>query len=721
MSSASASDPEVSGRDDAEPPPKRPSCLECSTIKKKCERPAAGERCLRCVAGNEPCTEQDYSISRRKREALIRSGGRGLNAFAARKAKWRKPAPVGTRDGPESRLASPTDTRSISSASHSSQADLRVLFAGFDQPQVIFVPAEDTFLPKLPSPGDSIPSPPPAGADLTIGDFLHPALSSFFSGRNRKVPLLHRQVFEAAFVTPGGPLYGRERPAALAYAAAAWGLIDAGPEVSFLDEMTRLSSARALFAAATELVCAGYLDCAPGSAQMTDLEALQTMLLVWNVALPLGQIPKASPLIQPCLELLRRMAILPDGSFIGSQPPADVNEWLRNEMVLRAWIVLASIEGSHAYVVHREPMVDFFGPHCLPLPAPEVFFQHPDPEEAFRLLVSTQEGRAAPAASVDFSAYARSLTPENAARAVQDLVEPVFACRASQLSIYHVGNLLRCLRIRIRAFAAAESIQPAEILGRPDSELTPVQRLYVDLVDVSTAVLNAFFTSMPSGIGVALAEGVTGPLFSQSRDFFADRAHAVAVAGVAASLQGMMMEHHLLPELPGSGGSSLVASPSLVQLIERALLLSRTLAGMMAEDPACELAHSVPVNPALRLGSLGLAAAALVRGSGGDPAVADALEQDAKVAARTLDWLAKRFGPLMRQIAANFREAMAASGVRPDSPAPMTDGAPTVSLQLGRTVSGNIEAAADPAEAIAAALLLPEADMRRFFESNEAE
>ncbi|KAI9020630.1 hypothetical protein DFJ74DRAFT_133083 [Hyaloraphidium curvatum] len=739
-----------------------PSCLECSDAKKKCERaeeaPLNGSghippgwphplgRCLRCEEFSLPCTPQDFAVSRRKRERL-RMLGAGLlpedptplpprrRAFLAgttsggREVRALRDSPT-VSAGVLKPAGKPAATRAESVKPFSPDASFSSHpgYLPFNTPQA-------THSSTLDSPSPSGGFPIASGAETVPSDLVLLALDSFWSGYNRKMSFVHRTAFERAFASPGGPFYGASKPMALMYAMAALGLQDPEPDVA-LPEMDRLRYARLFCEKASELLLAGFF--ARGghlgnAAPVSDLEALQTLTLLWNLALPAGLGSKVLPFMKLSVDLLVRLAVLPDGSIMWSQPQKRWDEWLRGEMIVRSWITLTNLDSSAAYMLRKEPLCDFSSAQLM-LPCHEAYFLHPDPEYGFHLLAAARANGTSLPAYVDFRPFFSNPSAEEGVLLVRSLLEPFFGIRASQLVFVVVIALLRRMRFQLRAFAASLGIDPLDCFAKPAEARSPPEGAFVSLVEVFTAVADAVFSSLPAGIAEPLADGNPDPLLEGWATSFADPAHAALAAVLCTCIRGLQMEHYFLDAdaVPSSAPGTVFASRAFVHVLENAILISRMFEGIRAWDPWCKLTHFTLVTPCLRMGSLGVAVIGLLRRAG-QPATG--LEGDVAVAARTLDWLALRHGPFsgfrsrlraeladllvrmaVRKVAQNFRRTILEAGIDAPEDFPLGDAAPELETDVGK-LDPRLLAVGDPGRSVARMILVMDGEIKEYLET----
>ncbi|KAI9014068.1 hypothetical protein DFJ74DRAFT_275242 [Hyaloraphidium curvatum] len=123
---------------------------------------------------------------------------------------------------------------------------------------------------------------PPADPDSLI----FACLSHFWSDYHKLYPLVHRASFEAAFApNAASPLYGTHPPLALVFAMAA---IGARTSNFGLSEAGKATLGRAYCERSRDVLLAGYFDANPLCRPISDIEALQTLILLLQVLLGVG-------------------------------------------------------------------------------------------------------------------------------------------------------------------------------------------------------------------------------------------------------------------------------------------------------------------------------------------------------------------------------------------------------------------------------------------------
>lgn len=522
-------------------------------------------------------------------------------------------------------------------------------------------------LPTASSPLSNVSVP----RSVTTGyeDQLLTSLAGFWDCFNITSPIVHQKAFEEAFVAPGSTIYGANPPTALLYAMAANGTRFAELPSSMDGE--RLRCSRYFVEKAKDLLLSGYYG--SGQPVVTDIEALQTLFLIYNYLIPERVAPGAFVLMERGVDILIKLYTQPDGTPIGFRPPVDAIDWLHTELVLRMYILYAIWDVAYAYLVGRDTLHPYFS-HPVALPSHESYFVMPPPE-AFVMLRSYLPQSSQVWTIVDFSLLTGAFAPDpaTACQLVDSVIAPIFQHRASHLAAVYCLGFLREFRRGLRQFAQTQSIDPVELASQHAPNDSPAETVYRQQVATFDAMGSQIALSLPQEIGLHLAAGDPRPLLHRSNFFFPDYRYAHSFLCSYISARCMAVENWM-PNIAEDPPVAFYSSPDFLSTLESGILVVRLMSFQMAEEERLRWSRPWAMVPVLRVGGLHVAAVKMCRGAQMDGLNqnldgVEAAKEDVRVIWRWLDVMGAIHRPLGRMLALNFRKVMRDAGIEPESPA----------------------------------------------------
>jgi hypothetical protein len=505
-------------------------------------------------------------------------------------------------------------------------------------------------------------------------DLLRPAFDAFWADCHSLQPILHRQSLLTALAGAGNgtsDLYGTTTPTALMYAAAACGARSV--RAPGLSSAQRARLVRDFDEQARALVLAGYVGRQEGDARrMSMLEAAQTLCLVVENVITLGDMKQdtAADSIDAATVLVRQLCF--EGSQDGSDlvfsarktTPLTASDWIRDDSKIRIFILTASMEAGLAHWSVREPVLWQLAEDEIPLPSPDALWDHSDPEEAFEMLYGDMN-LASGLAAVDFAPFRADPTVLEGTAIAEACLRPIFEGRAGFLSICCLFGFLRSLSAELRKLAASAKIDGLAVaIADCDPSVTLDSSAEVDLYRAKTALVDAIVDSMPSffpePLGLSIAHGDAAPVFS-SNLIFQYPSHAHSFLNFLFNCLCMPLEHFTNGSPPSTQPiNKLFTSPLFPILATRASCALRLLESTSQHDPHKKWKHFVGLFPCLKLGTMFLAC---TRSVGVQAAVEAGYDRDVSVVCDALDTMANVYGPAMRRIAGEFRDAAVEGGL----------------------------------------------------------
>lgn len=496
------------------------------------------------------------------------------------------------------------------------------------------------------SPGNMaspIPHPMPLpNAIADLPDILLPSVAAYWNFLHASSTVVHRPIFERAFLENRTPIYGNGAPLALLYALAANGT-RLTPMPGLTDEQ-RIRCARMYADRSKELVSAYYSQ-PEGQNAMTDIEALQTMLVLYDYFVPAGFAVAMFPFLERLADLAVNVCLdkATGGAVVGlAREPEDALEWVVAEMKTRAWLMTSLMDVATATIAKREPLHQYFR-HKLYLPAHELFYDMNSWEDAFDLLFRAPDKPER--TLVDFSVLsALEVDPDLRAQVLKDVISPTFRHAATYGTLGVVNNCMRDLRNRIRAFAMANGIAPLALISKDSSQDTPSERAYRMHVSHMDNLVADIYAAMPPEFGPDLAKGSGTSFFKLWPTYFSDRGYAHAFMASCVMVQAFTLENVMSGD-PSTASAEIFSSPFFVRVLESAIIIVRLLRAQLEDDPGLSLLPYSIVYTVLRVGYLFLAAVRVSQNAGQNSAEMG-YDDDVRVIARVLDSFGVRYPPL---------------------------------------------------------------------------
>jgi hypothetical protein len=416
-------------------------------------------------------------------------------------------------------------------------------------------------------------------------DAILASIAAYFESCHVFPSIIHRSTFQFAFLKPS-PIY-KQKPHALLCAMAALGVrhavIPGGLSLS-----DRMKMGADFCDRARQFLLAGYFAKArtnvPGA--MSDMESVQTLILIYQYAIFEGGAGKAAELLERASDILREMSPSSGMRFHGLNPvrPANAVEWVRDELVRRVFISLAWMDMAYSYYGNRKPFMDYHSEPVI-LPAHEFYFDMGDAEEAFTLLYGVN-GIGLDPAVVDCSACSnRSRVPdaELACSLVRAVIAPIFQLRASWTSIMYLTSLFRLFRTRLRELAQSARVNPMQLMAQDpsfDSVAEATYRSFVSTFDLALAEVN---NAIPEEVAFPLVGGDAGRFLALGSQWFNGYPYLFGFLSALISLRSQSVENWLDG---GDSGRSIedaafFASSPMQSILESSILITRVLAEMM--------------------------------------------------------------------------------------------------------------------------------------------
>ena len=562
--------------------------------------------------------------------------------------------------------------------------------------------------------------------EFNLYGLLQPCLTAYWGFVNPSNPIVHRASFEAAIAGQGGydGPFGASPPYSLLFAIAGAGAAAAVDELPFLSDVQRARLARAYCAMAKELLLSSHVDKAPGvPGRMTDLEAALTLYICYMTVAASGQVKGGLIAVQYASAVLAGLAGDPASPYFVLGPsgfPRTATEWIKNEMVQRCWILLASADLAMSYWGGRETFLNYFPLRPIPLPAHEAFFDDMDPETAFRKLPCVMDGQHI-WPSVDFGPFLRTPNVPMAADLSRLCVEPVFSHRASVLTLTLHNTFLRELRRKQSIWLKYVGLDTVGMMTKIPTIYTAAERQYRDGVIVFDAFIDAALASMPKEIGDSFIAGDSGPFFAKWNSYFANAAQAHYAATILMSLRTLPTEHYLRQE-QATSDPSLFSSPEFLRILESSILYSRLLDGKMEADPDLRWAHHFHVAPGSRAGALLLAVIKSLNNVGGTRWVtgdSTGLINDARAIWRLLEAAGRRVGISIKVLAEDYKQQMLAADIPlEDRRLVDADGEVDEAPALRFLLDGSAEQLHDPSKVFMNTVVSADQAARNFYRSH---
>lgn len=233
------------------------------------------------------------------------------------------------------------------------------------------------------------------GYRCSLPDLIISCIAAYWSLIHPTCPLIHRPTFDAAYSNSDtGSVYSGKPPAALMYALAASG------SRRHHDRVRAHHAGKFYADKATSFLLAGYFSPPPDARSVSDLEAVQTLLILADFYT--SQSVPSADLIRTLLPITLQVCMDPSTGIIPlGREPVSPEEWIAGEMRCRAWCAAACLDISFAPSESRPLLYDWTR-HPVVIPAHESLFDADPASTGFSLVY----GAGARPFAVDFSAPA---------------------------------------------------------------------------------------------------------------------------------------------------------------------------------------------------------------------------------------------------------------------------------------------------------------------------
>lgn len=408
---------------------------------------------------------------------------------------------------------------------------------------------------------------------------------------------------------------------------------------------------------------------------MSDLEALQTVSVLYDVFVPAGLSGKAASFWAWGARLLNHICNEgPPGTgpLDNPQPAISIRDWLYRDILLRCHWSMAIVDLDRAYYLRREPSMNFFArtARCN-LPWHDIYYFDPDPAKAFRAM---QLNAHTVPVGPDLRGFAREPTEEMAMLTSNMFIEPVFSFRAGIFGTLALNNFLIVLTDRLRKFAERRRVRGLEVMAKAtpsvdaNGMLTPPmlsakEQYFMERVHLFDRFCYGCFYALPHGIGRKILEGDADAFFQVAPNYFADTANSNYLAAILLNMLSRMIQNRF----HGGGNPDPVAlfcSPEFAKVLETAAIFTAILRAQLRHDPQIDGVAYLPTVPVLRIGALQIALLAGLPEHAPERAL---LANDLATTVAYFQIHARRAGPAGHQIAANFTAGAASVGVFVDT------------------------------------------------------
>jgi hypothetical protein len=245
----------------------------------------------------------------------------------------------------------------------------------------------------------------------------------------------------------------------------------------------------------------------------------------------------------------------------------------------------------------------------------------------------------------------------------------------------------------MRNYAAVQGVDPVSLASQNPRLDTEAEAGYRRAVSVYEAMVDSITDSLPPDLGVPLARGDPTPLLLNAPSFFPDvqTAHSFVCFYITARC---IPVENWLPKTSDPPGS-FFRSPAFLKILESSIIVVRTIATQMAQEPGLWWSRPWAMVPVMRVGGLYVAAVKMCRESG-DAETREGFAKDLRIVYRWLiamGGIHKPLGTLFlgqrpficsrcradheiktgRTLALNFRKVMLDAGVETSSPAALSE------------------------------------------------
>lgn len=539
-------------------------------------------------------------------------------------------------------------------------------------------------------PANSIPTSP---SNLPFMEARTIALNTFWE---IKGSIVHRQAFLAALVGRGGQdaehysinstsssvhaqlcaLYGGQKPSALLFAILANGALCLDPSTGY-SEAEKYRIAKSWTQQSVNLLLAGRGGSAgsdPASAScslMSDLEAIQTVVILFDVFMPTGLVAKAVSLWTWGVRLLSHLSVQGPapgtGPLDNPQPAQSIQEWLYRDIILRCHWAMAAVDVDRAYYTRSEPLINFFPRSAarINLPWHDIYFLDSSPVNAF--LTMQAHLHTAPA-GVDLRVFARTPNAETAMLMSKMFIEALFKFRSGVFGSLAFLSFLVMLTDRLSKFAEKRGIRALEVIAKSTlvegvptllSTCSDKEKYFMDRVHLIDHFVLGCFHALPHGIGQKIMQGDPDAFFTQAPNYFCDKTHAHYLGAVLLSVLSKMIQNRF--HAAGNPNPlALFVSPEFGKVLEIAAIFTNMLRAQLRYNPQLDGVAYLSAIPLLRTGALQIV---LLSGLPQGAPERALLAADLATTVQYYAVGARRMGPAALQNAANFAAAAASVGV----------------------------------------------------------
>lgn len=514
--------------------------------------------------------------------------------------------------------------------------------------------------PNIPQPAtpSSEPEVPP--------NLVLPCVSAYWSRCYFALPMLHRGAFEAAFAGAASDLYGPNPPMALLCAIAG-----TGTRLAYLPGVSdeeRKQLAVLLNAKARDLLMSGYLahPTEPGGVPpVSDLEAVQALLVLFSYYLPEGSAQNEIFLLEQAARILGRMCIYPDGTFLGgNRESMDHIDWLRRDLLARIWIVMASVDMTLVQRFgDRAPFLDYLGVPFL-LPSHETFFGIYSSVDAYQALL---HGPGVAPVIVDCTDVITWSAPsERCRRVVREIVAPISSGRAGVLALGLFHVLMRDLWSGLAMFATSRGLVPPLIAAQDPDRDTLEQATYRHRVGLTDTMASELFQVLPDSFGIDLAEGRTDTLFANAEQYLSSPLYAALFLTLCICNESKRTESWVHGASNEAPDEALLSSQPFVSSLEASIRAARMIRGLLQFDTSLEISHHVGFSAVGRIGFMDIAVVRKMRHQDPTPerlSVIHGLEDDVRIVQRYFEGMGRVYRGFGQQFLPGLKSLMAEAGI----------------------------------------------------------
>lgn len=535
------------------------------------------------------------------------------------------------------------------------------------------VPVSD--FPPAPIPEIPISSSLASSAGDMTDEYLLLGLDLYWLKWHPFRPLVHRGALEAVF-TPfsNAPSCYTVPPRALAYAMAACGLsMYQGPTNYSSAQQYRRASLSFARAASVALL-AGYLDREHDANVMEDLEAVQTICLVWCFYSPYTFGPLFKTLHLCMVALVRRICVDPfdDRTVPALAPPQTAAEWLAAEAKIRVFIF--GLVQDSAFAVHFGwPASPGWTRHLVVLPANDLLHDTMSAEKAFQTIQTSFLGGSPSEMvtarfpglrmlnnqpAVDLTELELEISAEHVVDAAEqgniarDFVCAGFSWTFATWALAIIPSVLRLRLIQLDTDAATSRVDPVVFLEKSGELDTVVERFYrLQFEKLRNAAFRAI-GAIPNGVGSAMLAGDAAPLFNSGlAGGIASYPHASALIQFFILHLLYLVIRSLAGKNPTAGHYSLFASPLLFTAFKAATMVVSIARGMLQHDPEMEFVQTASIMPVFAAGYVLIGAARAYR----EPQTVQLVASQLDVLAQMMEKLTSRYGGPGVKMSSAFR------------------------------------------------------------------